>query len=55
MDRCEPDELIIIEKENGRTIARRIGSEEIKKEMPDYGGTLGGIYYSDEFKKEKGE
>ena len=55
IDRCEPDELIIIEKENGKTTARKIDPERIKKEIGEYGGTLGEMYYSDEFKKEKGE
>ncbi|ODS36436.1 hypothetical protein BEH94_01335 [Candidatus Altiarchaeales archaeon WOR_SM1_SCG] len=52
IDRCEPDELIIIEKENGKTTARKIDPERIKKEIVGYGGTLGEIYYSDEFKND---
>ncbi|RLI86830.1 MAG: hypothetical protein DRO76_03295 [Candidatus Altiarchaeales archaeon] len=56
IDRCEPNEIIIVERVNGATEARRIkDTEKLRKVMKKYGVSLGEIYYSDEFEKEREE
>jgi hypothetical protein len=53
IDWCNPEDLIIIEKDSGETKARRIkDSEEMKESLIESGLSLGESYYSDELKNE---
>lgn len=53
VDLCDPDDIIIVEKEKGETKARRIeNKDEFKKFLEENGLTLGEVYYSSELKNE---
>ncbi|OQX22411.1 MAG: hypothetical protein BWK75_00830, partial [Candidatus Altiarchaeales archaeon A3] len=53
IDLCSPEDIIIVEKEKGKTKARRIQNrEEFKKFLDENGLTLGEVYYSSELKDE---
>ena len=53
VDWCDPEDLIIIEKENGGTKARRIKNpKKLKESLIEYGMTLGESYHSDELKND---
>lgn len=53
IDLCEPDDIIIVEKEKGETKARRIENKDKFKEFLNENGlTLGEVYYSSELKNE---
>jgi len=53
IDWCNPEDLIIVERESGETKARRIkDSEEMKESLIESGLSLGESYYSDELKNE---
>ena len=53
IDWCNPEDLIIVEKDSGETKARRIkDSEEMKESLIESGLSLGESYYSDELKNE---
>ncbi len=50
---CEPEDMIMVEKENGGTKARRIENrEEFKKFLDENELTLGELYYSSELQNE---
>ena len=53
VDWCDPEDLAIIEKENGETNARRIKNpKKLKESLIEYGMTLGESYHSDELKND---
>ncbi len=53
IDLCDPEDIIIVEKEKGETKARRIENrEEFKKILEENGLTLGELYFSSELKNE---
>ncbi|MDI6730559.1 MAG: AAA family ATPase, partial [Candidatus Altarchaeum sp.] len=53
IDLCNPEDIIIVEKEKGETKARKIENrEELKKFLEENELTLGELYYSSELKNE---
>jgi len=53
IDLCNPEDIIIVEKEKGETKAKRIKNpEKLKEKLNEIGITLGEIYYSNELKNE---
>jgi len=51
IDLCNPEDIIIVEKEKGETKAKRIKNpEKLKEKLNEIGITLGESYYSNELK-----
>ncbi|PKP58571.1 MAG: hypothetical protein CVT89_02650 [Candidatus Altiarchaeales archaeon HGW-Altiarchaeales-2] len=53
IDLCDPEDIIIVEKEKGETKAKRINDpKKLREELDEIGITLGESYFSDELKNE---